>query len=66
MGHIKYVCVLMVLIYGRNINITKDKIESLLGANKDVALEANAGGDLIHLRVCYSRLETRMQDKFVT
>lgn len=25
-------------------NITKDKIESLVGANKDVALEANAEG----------------------
>lgn len=44
MGHIKYVCVLMMLIYCGNINITKDKIESLLGANKGVALEANAEG----------------------
>jgi len=33
----------MILIYRRNMNITKDKIESLLGANKDIAVEANAG-----------------------
>jgi hypothetical protein len=32
------------LIYCGNINITKDKIESLLGANRDIALEANAEG----------------------
>jgi hypothetical protein len=44
MGHIKYAYVLMMLIYCGNINITKDKIESLLGANKDDAAEANAEG----------------------
>jgi hypothetical protein len=32
------------LIYCGNINVTEDKIESLLGANRDVALEANAEG----------------------
>jgi hypothetical protein len=34
----------MMLIYCRNVDITKDKIECLLGANKDFALEANAEG----------------------
>jgi hypothetical protein len=32
------------LIYCGKFNITKDKLESLLGANKDVAAEANAVG----------------------
>ena len=44
MGHIKYVCLLMMLIYCGNINITKDKIKFLLGAITHVALEANAEG----------------------
>ena len=34
----------MMLIYCGKINITKDKVESLLDSNKDVAAEANAEG----------------------